>query len=580
MKEADKAAIREEFDYIIVGGGTAGCPLAATLSQNFSVLLLERGGSPYGNINITKMENFHLTLADVSPSSPSQAFVSEDGVINSRARVLGGGSAINAGFYTRANPKYVQSVGWDGEVVNQSYLWVEKLVAHRPAMKPWQSALRDALLDVGVSPYNGFTYDHVLGTKEGGTIFNENGERHTAADLLHYANPLKLTVLLHATVHRLLFTKGMSKLLDSVVALVGRLLMASNLQTGKDKVQLIEIGKFVCGNISLVGHGVMYIDARGRKHYAYLKDSRSEIIISAGALGSTQLLMLSGIGPAEHLKSMGIPLLMDQPAVGQGMADNPMNSIFIPTPYPPEKSLLQVVGITTFGSYIEASSGFGTTADSIHKKYGIMSPKITAQSATTHPKAKDGVEVQKPMKTAIVKESFCGGFILEKIMGPLSRGHLVLNNTNIEDNPSVTFNYFQHPRDLKRCVKGIKTIEKVIKSKHFVSFVNPNISLPQLRNLSIHVDVNLIPKHSNDTTSLEQFCKDSINTIWHYHGGCQMGRVVDKDYRVFGVDYLRIIDGSTFNSSLGTNPQATVMMMGRYMGVRILRERLGAAAWV
>eukprot|EP01018_Ginkgo_biloba_P017005 Gb_27931 [translate_table: standard] len=541
MKEAHKADLREEYDYIIVGGGTAGCPLAATLSQNFSVLLLERGGSPYGNINITKMENFHLTLADVSPSSPSQAFVSEDGVINSRARVLGGGSAINAGFYTRANPKYVESVGWNGEVVNQSYRWVEKIVANRPAMKPWQSALRDALLDVGVSPYNGFTYDHVFGTKEGGTIFNENGDRNTAADLLHYANPLKLTVLLHATVHRLLFTKG---------------------------------------NTRLVGHGVMYRDARGRKHYAYLNDSKSEIIISAGALGSPQLLMLSGIGPAKHLKSMGIPVLMDQPAVGQGMADNPMNAIFIPTPHPPEKSLLQVVGITKFGSYIEASSGFGTTSASIHKKYGIMSPKISAESVATHPKAKDGIVARKPMKSVIMKESFCGGFIFEKIMGPLSRGHLVLNNTNIEDNPSVTFNYFQHPRDLKRCVKGIKTIEKVIKSTHYVSFVNPNISITQLRNMSIHVDVNLIPKHSNDSTSLEQFCKDSINTIWHYHGGCQIGRVVDKDYRVFGVDHLRIIDGSTFHFSPGTNPQATVMMMGRYMGVRILRERLGATAQV
>eukprot|EP01018_Ginkgo_biloba_P019297 Gb_18148 [translate_table: standard] len=119
----------------------------------------------------------------------------------------------------------------------------------------------------------------------------------------------------------------------------------------------------------------MYRDAGGRKHYGYLKDSRSEIIILAGALGSPQLLMLNGIGPTEHLKSMGIPVLMDQPVVGQGKVDNPMNSIFIPTPYPAEKSMLQIVGITKFGSYIEASIGFGTTTDSIHKKYGIMSPK-------------------------------------------------------------------------------------------------------------------------------------------------------------------------------------------------------------
>lgn len=95
------------YDYIIVGGGTAGCPLAATLSQKFSVLLLERGGVPFNNVNVSYLSNFHLTLADTSPTSASQYFSSTDGVLNSRARVLGGGSSINAGFYTRANARYV-----------------------------------------------------------------------------------------------------------------------------------------------------------------------------------------------------------------------------------------------------------------------------------------------------------------------------------------------------------------------------------------------------------------------------------------------------------------------------------------
>lgn len=94
------------YDYIIVGGGTAGCPLAATLSQNFRVLVLERGGVPFTNPNVSFLENFHMTLADISPTSASQYFISTDGVYNSRARVLGGGSSINAGFYTRANPRY------------------------------------------------------------------------------------------------------------------------------------------------------------------------------------------------------------------------------------------------------------------------------------------------------------------------------------------------------------------------------------------------------------------------------------------------------------------------------------------
>ncbi|PNX82868.1 protein HOTHEAD-like, partial [Trifolium pratense] len=102
MQDATSAPRTSYYDYIIIGGGTAGCPLAATLSQNHNVLMLERGGSPYGNPNITNLSAFGDPLSDTSLSSPAQRFISEDGVINSRARVLGGGSCINAGFYTRA----------------------------------------------------------------------------------------------------------------------------------------------------------------------------------------------------------------------------------------------------------------------------------------------------------------------------------------------------------------------------------------------------------------------------------------------------------------------------------------------
>lgn len=108
MRNATSAPPVSYYDYIVIGGGTAGCPLAATLSQNASVLLLERGGSPYGNPNITELEAFGAAISDLSPSSPSQRFISEDGVINARGRVLGGGSCLNAGFYSRAAPEYVR----------------------------------------------------------------------------------------------------------------------------------------------------------------------------------------------------------------------------------------------------------------------------------------------------------------------------------------------------------------------------------------------------------------------------------------------------------------------------------------
>lgn len=105
---------------------------------------------------------------------------------------------------------FVEKAGWDAELVKESYPWVEKQIVHRPKLAPWQRAIRDSLLEVGVSPFNGFTYDHVYGTKVGGTIFDQYGRRHTAAELLASANPQNLDVLIHATVQKIVFdTTGM-----------------------------------------------------------------------------------------------------------------------------------------------------------------------------------------------------------------------------------------------------------------------------------------------------------------------------------------------------------------------------------
>ncbi|XP_059669352.1 protein HOTHEAD-like [Cornus florida] len=529
------------YDYIIIGGGTSGCALAATLSQGATVLVLERGGLPYGNPNINNITSFVASLSDTSPSSPSQLFISTDGVINSRARVLGGGTALNAGFYTRASTGYVHQVGWDQKLVNESYEWVEKKVVFRPPMLQWQSAVRDGLLEVGVLPYHGFTYDHLYGTKFGGTIFDRDGHRHTAADLLEYADPTRIAVFLNATVQRILFRMKLLK-----------------------------------GKLRPKAHGVVFTDAKGNMHRAYLNmGSMNEIILSAGAIGSPQLLMLSGIGPTKQLSAHGIRVLVNQPMVGQGMADNPMNALFIPSPRPVEVSLVQVVGITRFDSYIETASGSNFGYSWARSMARLMGTSKTTEPPTVPPEQRttESKTLAHEYISSILNGTFNAGVILEKIMGPLSSGYLELRTRNPNDNPRVTFNYFKDPRDLQRCVQGMRTIIDVIQSRSFSEFRLRALPVQALIDMMLTFPVNLRRKHLNASVSLQQFCMDTVMTIWHYHGGCQVGRVVDHDYKLLGVDALRVIDGSTFYNSPGTNPQATVMMLGRYMGQRIMCER-------
>ncbi|GLJ35754.1 hypothetical protein SUGI_0718020 [Cryptomeria japonica] len=204
--DAAKAAART-YDYIVVGGGAAGCPLAATLSQHYSVLLLERGDSPYGNPDVEDMKGVFKVLGDPSEFPyVMQRFVSEEGVQLVRGRVLGGSTAINAGFYTRANSEFIREMGWDEKLVNESYEWVEKLNAFEPdKLFQWNSAFKDALLEAGVLPYHGYTLDHLEGTKFSASTIDNEGRRHTAADLLQYANPDNIVVLLNATATRILF---------------------------------------------------------------------------------------------------------------------------------------------------------------------------------------------------------------------------------------------------------------------------------------------------------------------------------------------------------------------------------------
>ncbi|KAJ9568550.1 hypothetical protein OSB04_004516 [Centaurea solstitialis] len=498
----------DTFDYVIVGGGTAGCPLAATLSKTHRVLLLERGGLPFANPNVMTREGFLPTLTHFDQFlSPAQAFTSEDGVPNARGRVLGGSSAINAGFYSRADEGFYKRSGinWDLRVVQRAYEWVEKAIVFQPELQTWQSAIRDGLLEAGVGPYNGYTLNHSLGTKIGGSTFDSSGRRHSAADLLNLATGSNIQVAIYASVDRVLFAPSYS--------------LASR-QTAI---------------------GVVFHDLVGGHHHAMLRE-KGEVILCAGAIGSPQLLLLSGIGPRPYLSSWGIPVVRHSPYVGNYMYDNPRNGISIVSPVPLEHSLIQVVGITDSGAYLEAASNvlpFSSPAFSVFLR-GSSSPLYLTVAS-----------------------------IMEKIIGPHSSGTLRLASTDVRSNPIVRFNYFSNPVDLERCVNGTRKIGDLLRSRSMDDFKFWEWSGTDFRFVG-----PALPIDQSNSFLMGEFCRRTVSTIWHYHGGCVVGRVVDRNMKVVGVHSLRVVDGSTLTVSPGTNPQATLLMFGRYMGLKILRDRM------
>lgn len=506
VANASDFPLEDYYDYIIVGGGTAGCPLAATLSQGYRVLLLERGGIPHGKPNLMNQEGFLTTLLtanNVDQDSPSQSFISEDGVPNARGRVLGGSSAINAGFYSRADNEFFTRTGlnWDLRLVNESYEWVEREVVFRPQLKTWQSAVRDGLLETGVGPYNGFTLDHATGTKIGGSTFDTQGKRHSSADLLRYAKHSNLRIAVYASVERLLLASSDSN------------------------------SNSVPSTASAIG--VLYRDQNGKFHHAILRD-RGEVILSAGAIGSPQLLLLSGIGPRPYLSSWGIPVAHHLPYVGHFLYDNPRNGITILPSVPLEHSLIQVVGITNSGAYIEAASNV--------VPFSTPSQSVFVRSSTT-----------SPLYLTVAT-------LISKISGPVSAGFLRLASTDVRFNPIVRFNYFNNPVDLERCVNGSRKIGDILRSRAMNDFKFRNwLGVRDFRFIG-----PALPSDQTDFVEMADFCRRTVSTIWHYHGGCVVGRVVDSHLKVIGIDSLRIIDGSVFSVSPGTNPQATLMMLGRY----------------
>ncbi|KAJ9551010.1 hypothetical protein OSB04_015055 [Centaurea solstitialis] len=506
--EATDFTPAQEYDYIIVGGGTAGCPLAATLSENYSVLLLERGGVASSDPNVLYEVNIVgniLTAQD--EGTPAQPFISEEGIPNARGNVLGGSSMINFGIYSRADGYFYNKSGinWDMGIVEKAYEWVEDSIVSVPeGLNRWQNSTFQALVESGVRPANGFTVDHLEGTKITGSTFDGSGRRHGAVELLNQAHPKNLRVVVHATVDRIIFS---SSKLFGVVAV-----------------------------------GVVYHDSKGRSHEVHIK-RHGEVILSAGAISSPQLLLVSGVGPKSYLLSHNIPLVRHHPSVGQFMVDNPRTQISLLVPFPSADVGARVVGITNEGPIIETVSGVAPFSSPA----GIVlfpSPYV-------------------PLNLSVIT-------IAAKFSRTVSVGILSLKSTSdVTVTPNVSFNYYSSSKDLQQCANAVNVFDKMLRTQAMEPY---KFSDSNGGKYFQFIGFSL-PENPSNEESVEAFCRNTLRTIWHYHGGCLVNKVVDGDLKVIGINALRVLDGSVFSDSPGTNPQSTLMMLGRYIGTKIRNAR-------
>lgn len=268
---------------------------------------------------------------------------------------------------------------------------------------------------------------------------------------------------------------------------------------------------------------MVYTDSAGKVHRVTVR-SKGSVILSAGTIGSPQLLLLSGVGPSPYLSSLNIPLVHHNPFVGQLMKDNPFLLVIVALPF--------------------------IVPSSIHERVGIT-PDFYLLTFTN-----SNNQNQSSSNTTTTVAAFTA-----KLAKPLSTGSMTLvSPRDVRVSPKVRFNYLSNENDMATCIRALRKVGELF-SSHSVDVckITNEKGEREFRFVGAHFPFNQI----DDDASMENLCRETLGTIWHYHGGCLVGKVVDEDFKVYGIEGLRVADNSALPVSPGTNPQATLMMIGR-----------------
>ena len=500
------------YDYVIVGAGSAGCVLAARLTENPStqVLLLEAGPPDDADeIHIPAALNLLFkSTYDWDYTTVPQQRADGRSIYWPRGRTLGGSSSINAMIYIRGS-RYDYDAwrdeygceGWGYTDLLPYFLRAESnsrgASAYHGADGPlsvqdpkYKSAMTAAFVDAA-RQWGMEANDDFNGPRQDGAGFYQvtqrNGRRWSAAD-----------AYLHPAAGRPNLTVQTDALVTGVA---------------------IEAGRAV---------GVRYL-LRGVEETAR---AEGEVILAAGAIGSPQLLMLSGIGPADHLAEHGIGVVADSPGVGANLSDHPIVTAMWHTPK--ATGLWEKAGPKNLARWRMMHSGPLTTNVAEAGGFSRTDPSIPAPDLQWHalPTPYQNFGLTDPSIRALS--------LLITLVAVGSRGRITLHSADPRHKPAIDPAYLSDSADIEPLVRGIRLAREFAAAGPLAKICKGELA----------------PGPDAVTDSeLTEFVRRDITTIYHPVGTCAMGgdsrlaaskltSVVDTGLRVRGVDGLRVVDAS------------------------------------